>query len=109
MGTQRTVRNRGAQARILEYMEQHTGQPVYTDTIVKELGLPARTIQNTIGQLRDAKGFAIETISAGRAYRYRGTTAAANGKRVFEEIGTTKEGHVIIQADDGTLYRAEAL
>lgn len=96
---------------VLEYFTKSPGEILYTSDITKNLNLTKDQVQSAISRFKNRKGINFEVISAGHAYRYQPGPAEEKktGNRVFEEIGVTKKGDIIIQDSDGNLYRAEEL
>lgn len=55
------------------------------------------------------KGFDIETVVRGQVFRFHGVRShngEHSGGLLFEQIGTAKDGRLVIQAEDGTIYLA---
>jgi hypothetical protein len=119
MTTNATVHRGGRKAvnsgPILKYLSDNLGLPVHTDDLIKNLGLTKDQIHSSIYNLKNRRGVDIETIIAGEVYRLRGfdtapkPAPAAVGKRLFEELGTTKQGVIVAQDQDGVLYKVEEL
>ena len=65
------------------------------------------------GILREDQLPGLEVKIAGRSWIYRPSASkakeAAATRRVFEELATAKGGDLIIQDQDGNLYRAKEL
>lgn len=106
---------------IIAYFDRHVGQIVNIDDIVNELGLELRQAQGNIANIRNSDNgpldwkASIQVVTHGRQYLYRPVpkadpaTSLVRTKRCFEEIGPTKDGSVLIQADDGTIWKAVEL
>jgi len=99
-------------ADVLKYIEGGAGEIVYLKDMLNDLGINrASTVQAAIKKLMETIP-QIEVAIPGRAWTWHQNGAIAqedSGKRLFEEIGTSKTGALIIQDADGNLYRAEAL
>jgi biotin operon repressor len=104
-------------APIMDYLVTRRNEYVTLTEIVKATGIDRQRVMNAISQLRGRNGVNIETISKGSTYVLREgsqmtkkeDTPSRKLKKVFEEIGATREGDLIIQADDGTLWKAVQL
>lgn len=105
-------------AAIMQYFEQRPGVNVYLKDLMVDLGeKDAKRVQTGITNLSRETGFPIEIVQRGQIYRY--SPFAIGGKeakdarrsgRIFEEIGQSKkDGSLILESEDGTLYRATEL
>lgn len=103
--------------KLLDYFQQHPNETLSVTRIAKETGEPHKRIQSWVTSVRnrnmDLGGGRMEIVMRGRIYRYvTGGDAVGSGpggKRMFQEVGTTKEGDVILECEDGTLYKAAEL
>lgn len=120
MGAPRTT------PQVLEYLMNHPGLVVYRRQIVEATGLDESQVRNAILNLRNRTGENIEVVMHGASWIWRprpgvdygmGPTPAATEptapvsaapaqRRVFEQIGTTRSGDLVIQCEQGNLYRA---
>jgi hypothetical protein len=112
-------------ARLLAYLDKRIGQVVTLDDLQREFtDLDANKIRYGINNLRNSPveesgGFdmktSLQTVARGNAWTWRpvqaanATPPAGVPKRCFEEIGPTKSGELLIQADDGTIWKAVEL
>lgn len=107
---------------IIAYFDRHVGQIVNIEDIVAELGLELRQAQGNIANIRNSDNgpldwkASIQVVTHGRQYLYRpvpkttpATSPVKPTKRCFEEIGSVKDGSLLIQADDGTIWKAVEL
>lgn len=105
---------------LLKYLSENLGLPVHMDDIMKATKLSKQQVQSSMYHLRNRKGMDIETIVAGQVFRLKNysTPKTTEGtpqstrrstKRIFEEIGTTKQGVIVAQDEDGALYKVEEL
>jgi biotin operon repressor len=99
---------------ILEMLRKRTGEIINTADICAELSITEKQVRGGIRTLT-GHGHDIEIIGRGYAYAYRGAGKTATtiptvkgDKRLFEEIGMSKQG-VIIQDVQGVLYIAKEL
>lgn len=106
--------NRGARAVVLKHFDQFPGINVHLAEILEgsDRKYPEIVIQNAINAMK-RDGFNIETVVSGRTWRYKPTVSkpepAPSAKRMFEEIGTARDGSVIIQDEQGAIYKAVEL
>jgi hypothetical protein len=106
---QRKQSHRGAASKVAQYLVKREGKLVYVQELQKDLGLDQRQAQNALYYVKahTEVGKGVEVIQRGAIYRY---VAPRNGEgRVFEQLATTKDGHLILQDEEGNLYRAEQL
>lgn len=101
-------------AAIMAVFTARPGQVVWLSEIQQATGeTNPRRVQAAMAAMaamvREADmGLAVHT--RGQAWTYRPTPAAQTPtRRMFEEIGPTKDGAVVIQDDAGRLYRATEL
>lgn len=114
-------RESGVGTKVLKYFADRPGDIVFIEDMRAALNLRDVQITSAIHHLskrgrRNVRAI-IETVNAGQSWRYLGmddtqnvpekqTQTRTEPLRVFEEIGTTRDGSLIIQATDGKLYRA---
>lgn len=93
-------------ATVMNYLDRHMGMRVYTATMAEELGMTKDQVTGAIYRLLQRKDFPVTRIAEG-VYEVR---PKSSSKRIFEELGRSKkDGTLIIEADDGTLYKATEL
>lgn len=101
--------------KILDYLVSRPGQVVYRGQISEATGLDAEQVKHAVSDLRTRIGENITTVTRGASWIWRPrqaetpVSAAPAARQMFEQIGTTKGGDLIIQSDAGTLYRATEL
>lgn len=100
---------------LMQYFEEHAEKTVYLSDIMDALGESLdRRVQQGVNNLihADVMTGVIERIVAGQAWVYRPNARyvnAKNDKRIFAEVGKTKDGGLILEADDETLWKATQL
>lgn len=100
--------------RVLKYIEDARGANVYVGDMARDLNALEGSIQNAINDLRKSIP-QLQVVIPGRSWRWVAnaeapkTEAAAKEKRMFEEIGTTKSGDLLIKDTEGTIYTATEL
>lgn len=96
--------------KVLKYIERASGTTVYIDDMARDLGIEPASIRGAVRGLIDSGNCPqlIPTI-AGRAWRWDASAKANGGKRIFEELTTTKAGIVLVQDEDGNVYKLEEL
>lgn len=108
-----TKRGQSVQPRVLHYLEQHVGENVYHQDVSKQLDLTESQVKEAIYHLRkkDNLSGSIEVVVAGSIWRYDPSKRESkkSGKRIFEELGVTHQGEIILQDEEGNLFRASEL
>lgn len=98
--------------KLLEFFNKHVGEIVNVTDIAKTIEVTEKQIKGAVNTLL-GHGHNIESVSRGTAYIYRGMKQeikpAAVSRRLFEEIGVSKSGAIVIQDADGNLYKAEEI
>jgi hypothetical protein len=99
---------------IMKYFEEHIGVNVYVEDVARFANCDRDQAQSAINNLRrDVPEFPIQIVVRGSVYRYMGpgkpAVDAKPGKRVFEELAVTKAGDILIQDQDGAVYKAVEL
>lgn len=99
------IHNRGITAKLRTKFEQCPGVVLYLPDLAEEFGVEPRIVQQAVSNLiRETGNPTVHMRAAAWIWKPQGR--AQRARRVFEEIGTTKEGKLIVQADDLTLYLA---
>lgn len=104
--------------KLLKYLLEHPMEVVFLDTLVEIAEGKTNGVQSAMHNL--VKNIPqIERMVGGKAWRWNPDVTESTGqpepanaqptRRMFEEIGQTREGDLVIQDDTGTLYRATAL
>lgn len=89
---------------VREYLEQHVGVDVSASEIADAIGREVRQVQTTVSNLRQ-QGMTILN-AGGSVYRYMGD-GRPKSDSLFRLVGTSKkDGSLILERDDGGLYRA---
>lgn len=97
--------------KVLKYIERASGTTVYIDDMARDLGLKDAQIRGAVRGLIDSGNCPqlVPTI-AGRAWRWDASAKASKPtKRMFEELTVTKAGVVLVQDEDGNVYKLEEL
>jgi hypothetical protein len=98
--------------KLLEYLMKFPNQTQYVGDLAASLGVEDQNVRNTMnGIIRENTLPGLEIIVKGRSWVYRPDpkVGQSRGARVFEELAETKSGDIIIQDQDGRLYRAKEL
>lgn len=104
-------------AKIMAVFIKRPGQVIWLSEIQEATGeTNQRRVQAAVGAM-GREGVGIETHTRGQAWIYRPQTAPdsrppaakARDGRMFEAIGPAKDGSMIIESEDGTLWRATEL
>lgn len=104
-------RTGGIRADVLTYFHQRPGQRIFLSEIVKDLNLLEVQIQQAITtEMRRDPDCGIEVHVRGHEWSWKPAekkeAADEDGKRIFVEVGKTKAGTLIIESEDGVLYKA---
>lgn len=106
----------GLQAKIMRYMEQRPGVNVYLDEMRHEFGVPEALVQTAVRNIRQRDYWreAVEVVVRGRVWMYRPNRKPVEDERkdtplCFEEVGQTRDGDLILQCEDGRIFRAREL
>lgn len=97
---------------ILAVFLENKNQAVTLNQLTHQTGLEASKVQSNVNNLKNSKRdhFTIETITRGQIWILRDSPEKPTpGKRIFEEIGPTRDGAIVIQDGDGNLYKATEL
>lgn len=91
--------------RVYKYLEDHMGTNTYIDDIAKDVGVTAEQARKSISYLRN-RGVEVETIQTGYIYRLHPKSPKEElGTRIFEEVGKTISGTIIVRCENGILYK----
>lgn len=110
--TQAEALRRNVKPLVFQRLVERPGQITFLsdlmEAVQKANGAARETsIQNAMSQLIE-EGKPIEVETRGHAWVYR-PNAKVKDKRVFEEIGTTSSGMVLVEGSDGKIYRLEEM
>jgi hypothetical protein len=116
--------------KVLDFLHRHQNVNVTIQEIREDTGLTRAQIVSSIGRLRARYGVDVTPVVAGNVYRYKSGTVGGGvvaeaapvppapkptpaptqpATTMFELVGTSKSGAVVIQDESGKLYRAEEL
>lgn len=101
---------------VLRYLHAHIGETVFLKDIAVATKFTERQVQNSILHMVNNGVEWVEVVSRGQAWRYHGPMpevapepAQKKEPRLFDEVGVTRDGTLIIADLDNNLYRAEPL
>lgn len=112
---------------VYDVLKSMEGEEVPLSIIIEQTGHKREQIITALNNMRRVSGLPVEPVVRGYSYQLRKgpnlkeeldntpptTDSVAHffqtDKRVFEEIGVTRTGTVIIQDRNGGLYKAEEL
>lgn len=105
------MRNRGAANQVFQWLEKNSGLTCYLSDMAEGLQLEKGAVQNAVRYLMNDKGLPIEAVIGGHSWRYTPNKAVkrSDSGSLFEKIATLKSGDLVLQDEEGTLYRAQAL
>lgn len=97
--------------KVLKAFEASPGVTLYAEDMAEQFGVNKGTVQYAVKALSGTVPGIISVIKA-NAWRYDPNAKASNGtsgKRIYEELTTTRAGVVLVQDEDGTVYKLEEL
>lgn len=110
-------------ARLIGYFDKRIGQIVTLDDLTREFtDVTPSQLRVGVGNLRNSPSnesggldmkASLQVIARGNAWCWRpvnATLPSANSplptKRCFEEVGPTKSGELLLQCEDGSIWKA---
>lgn len=110
-------------ARLISYFDKRIGQIVTLDDLAREFtDVTSSQLRVGVGNLRNSPSnesggldmrTSLQVVARGNAWCWRpvnATSPSANSslpsKRCFEEIGPTKDGSLLLQCEDGSIWKA---
>lgn len=97
---------------IIEWLHSHENLQVHVTDLCKDTRLSRSQVLNALHRLRTRNNLNIETVVRGEVFIYHTSPIKMEipvQRRVFEELGTAKDGRLVIQDVDGKLYEAREL
>ena len=97
---------------MLEFLAKSPGSTHYVGDLANGFEVTEQQIRSCINSIiRDEALPGLEVVIPQRSWVYRPSAEPkhSNTKRVFEEIGQTRSGDLILQDQDGKVYRAKEL
>lgn len=103
--------NRGIAAKVFQWLEQRPGLVCYSEDIAQGLDVEKAVINNAINWLKNGKNLPIETVLPGSAWRYDPNKQPQKKTvhSLFELVGKAKNGDLILQDEEGGLFRAKEI
>lgn len=110
--------------KLISYFRQHPGIDVYADDIMNALGETKERVMGGMTNIMNpnqrnseaVREFAQHTEKRGTGvWRYRppnilqGSERERPSKRLFTEVGSTKDGSLVLECEDGKLFMAEEM
>lgn len=102
-------------AALMAYFAAHPGEVVYLPALAQALGESAERCQQGIANLvnpnRGTPDLPLQVVVRGQAWKHTpdGAPEAEPSRRLFEAIGASKDGSLILECEDGKFYRAVEL
>jgi hypothetical protein len=106
------VKYRGATRDIAAWLLDNVGREVTLTEMGREFTYPIETIQKTMGYIVSTGKVRLQVLVAGHRWAVQGAGAREVSRKspeIFEEIGRTRNGDILIEGEDGTVYRAVVL
>lgn len=98
--------------KLIKYFRERPGVQVYAEDITYDLGEDRKRIFAGINNMITEKKLpGLQRVSKGGPFVYNGPGQVVNGdaKELFQLIGESKLGDMILEGEDGKLYRAKEL
>ena len=110
----RKIQNKGLRAKLQEYFSKRPGQTIYISDLMTDVGASSEeAMRESVNSLRTSVQGWTDTLQVeinGRAWVYKPPAGkSVSAKRVFEELAVTKAGDIIIQDEQGRIYKAQEL
>lgn len=99
-------RGKAISGKVLDYLIENENIIVTLTGIMKATELTRTQVFSTLSNLRIRHGVNIETVTKGGAWIYKGMTPVDSKGRLFEFLAETKKGTLLIQDEEGTIYKA---
>jgi DNA-binding transcriptional regulator GbsR (MarR family) len=101
---------RGTSAKITGHFLDHKDEEVTINELLHLTGVSTGAVSSAITYLTSTKGLPIETLIRGQRWKYSTARAAKSGnKRIFEELAETRNGIILVECEDGRIYKLEEL
>lgn len=92
--------------KILDYFHEHQNVQVNINELIEATGLEKAQVQNAINNLKSRYHSNIETVMTGNLWIYKSGRGDGPGSTMFELVGKSSTGVIVIQDEDGKLYKA---
>jgi hypothetical protein len=107
--SKRSNGTRGLTTAVYDHLSQRVNQDVNVDDVAAELGVSRAQVQGALSYLRKKPEVGDRLAVVVRNVWRLAPERPSGGKRLFEEIGTAKDGRVVVQDDEGNLFVAVPL
>lgn len=101
---------------VMAYFAARPGEHCFLENIVKETKLNHGQVRGAINNMiaanrRGELEFPLEVVQKGQiwVHRPKAEEASSTVSKVYEQLGITKAGEIIIQDETGVLYKAQEL
>lgn len=95
-------------AAVMRHFEQSPGKRIYLADLAIALNDTEERIRDGISNLRREVPEWANTLVvdvAGHAWRYQPEANSQAGKRLFEELAVTRAGEILVQDEQGAIYK----
>lgn len=101
-----------SQSQVMKYLTDRPGSLVYVEDIAAALDIEPKSARQAINNARNGHrevfGQFVEIVGRGGPWRYM-PGSSNSGRTIFEQIGVTKSGAIVVESEDGALYLATEL
>lgn len=102
--------NRGIMGKLRARFASTPGLVLYARDLADEFGVDVRVIQVTMANIRrEHPGDGIVVHIPAQAWVFQPDNVPNGSSRMFEQLAVTKSGELIVQDEQGVLYRAAEL
>lgn len=101
----RAPMRRGISAEVLNHFLENADRSIGFSEFEKEFNLTAKQVIDAVRYNVEDKKINIVTEVRGRRWRYDSTRKSATGKRLYEELAVTKKGDILVECEDGSIYK----
>lgn len=93
--------------KVLKYFHDNKDVQVNINEMVATLGLEKSQIQNAVNNLKSRYRTNIDTVLTGNIWVFRsGVPEIKPGSIVYEQIGVSSNGVIVIQDENGKMFKA---
>lgn len=107
-------RSSNTQGPVLEYITKHPNEMLYLGTISSDLNLTNDQVQKAmsriIGTNKAGAKDHIEVCTAGHIWIWHSNpNKKSSSEMLFEQIGKSRSGTIIVESEDGTIYKLQEI
>lgn len=110
-----TTRTGNLQGKLMKYLDGNQGKVLHLADIARSIEGKPGSIQSAMNRMSRENRIKLEVLTAGQTWRYLGPGTAErkaqdyNKGDMFVCIGQASDGSILLEAEDGVVYRAYKL